>query len=252
MRLTALWPWGKVLYKPIGHAPQHRGALHQGDGNPGVGDVQGGPEARRAPADHQGGPGQGHPALGQGNRIPHLGQPHADQLQGLHQGRVRFPGVHPGAVLPEVDDFQEIGVDAVFGQQVPKGGLVELGGAGRHHQAVQAELLDILGDILLARLGAGVEMIPAHRHPRQTPGRVRQGHRADDPGDIVAAVADVEADVEVVAHKDFGEKGEKAKRRKGKNIAIKLIPWKVSHKIMVTFAIPIIWWHRRLACADAG
>ena len=188
---------GKGLVEPVGHASQHRGALHQGHGNPGVGDVQGGPKARRAPADHQGGPGQGHLALGQGDRVPHLGQPHADQLQGLHQRCFRFPGVHPGAVLPEVDDFQEIGIDAVFGQQAPKGGLVELGGAGRHHQAVQTELLDILGDILLARLGARVEMIPAHRDPRQTPGLLRQGLRADDPGNVVPAVADVEADAGV-------------------------------------------------------
>ena len=43
-------------------------------------------------------------------------------------------------------------------------------------------------------------MIPAHRHPRQTPGRVRQGLRADDPGDVVAAVADIEADAGVVGH----------------------------------------------------
>jgi hypothetical protein len=40
----------------------------------------------------------------------------------------------------------------------------------------------------------------------------------------VAAVTDVKADSEVVAHKDFGGKGEMGKRRKGKNIAIKLIP----------------------------
>ncbi len=220
---------GKGFVEPIGHAPQHRGVLHQGDGNPGVGDVQGGPEARRAPADHQGGPGQGHLALGQGDRIPHLGQPHADQLQGLHQGRVGFPGVDPGAVLPEVDDFQEIGVDAVFGQQAPKGGLVELGGAGRHHHAVQTELLDILGDIFLARLGAGIEMIPADRDPRQTPGRVRQGHRADDPGDVVAAVADIEADVGGFVHsymhalvvaptKSEGKKGKRVKGEKGKRL----------------------------------
>ena len=162
---------GKGLVQPVGHASQHRGALHQGDGNPGVGDVQGGPQARRAPADHQGGPGQGHLALGQGDRIPHLGQPHADQLQGLHQRCFRFLGVHPGAVLPDVDDFQEIGIDAVFGQQAPKGGLVELGGAGRHHHPVQSELFDILGYIPLARLGARIEMIPADRHPRPTPGR---------------------------------------------------------------------------------
>jgi serine acetyltransferase len=59
-------------------------------------------------------------------------------------------------------------------------------------------------------------MIPTHRHPRQTSGRVRQGLRADNPGNVVAAVADVKADSEVVAHKNLGEKGEKAKRRKGK------------------------------------
>ena len=127
MRLTAALALGKGLVEPVGHASQDRGALHQGHGNPGVGDIQGGPEARRAAADHQGGPGQRHLALGQGDRVPHLGQPHADQLQGLHQRGFRFPGVHPGAVFPEVDDFQEIGVDAVFGQQTPKGGLVELG-----------------------------------------------------------------------------------------------------------------------------
>jgi hypothetical protein len=55
--------------------------------------------------------------------------------------------------------------------------------------------------------------------------------------------------------KGFGGKrgkGEKEKRRRCKNIAIKLIPWKDSPKIMVTRAIPIIWWHRRLACAGVG
>ena len=76
---------------------------------------------------------------------------------------------------------------------------------------------------LLADLGAGVEMIPAHRHPRQAPGRLRQGLRADDPGDVVAAVADIEADTWRVAHNYFGtpviarikREGEKGKREKG-------------------------------------
>jgi hypothetical protein len=129
---------------------------------------------------------------------------------------------------------------------------VELGGAGRHHHPIQSELFNILGYIPLARLGARIEVISAHRHSRQTPGLLRQGFRADDPGDVVAAVADVKTDAEVVAHKYVGEKGEKAKRRKGKNIAIKLIPWKFFSKFMVTLAIPIIWWHRRLACAGYG
>ncbi len=43
-------------------------------------------------------------------------------------------------------------------------------------------------------------MIPAYRHPRQTPGLLRQGLRADDPGDVVAAVADIEADAEGFGH----------------------------------------------------
>ena len=43
-------------------------------------------------------------------------------------------------------------------------------------------------------------MIPAHRHPRQIPSLLRQGLRADDPGDIVPAVADIKADAGVVAH----------------------------------------------------
>ena len=43
-------------------------------------------------------------------------------------------------------------------------------------------------------------MIPAHRHPRQTPGLLRQGLRADDPGDVVAAVADIEADARGFGH----------------------------------------------------
>ena len=127
MRPTVTLALGKGLVEPVGHASQHRGVLDQGDGNPDVGDVQGGPEARRAPADHQGGLVRGHLALGQRDRIPHLGQPHADQLQGLNQSCFRFLGMHPGAVLPNVDDFQEIGINAIFGQQVPKGGLVELG-----------------------------------------------------------------------------------------------------------------------------
>jgi hypothetical protein len=55
----------------------------------------------------------------------------------------------------------------------------------------------------LAGLGAGVEMVPTDRHPGQIPGRLRQGHRVYDPGDIMAAVADIKTDAEFVTHKIY-------------------------------------------------
>jgi hypothetical protein len=35
-------------------------------------------------------------------------------------------------------------------------------------------------------------------------------------------------------------------------MTMEYIPWKISPKIINTLPILIIWWHRRLACADAG
>ena len=139
-------------------------------------------------------------------------------------------------MLPNVDNFQEIGIDAIFGQEAPKGGLVELGGAGRHHQAVQTELLDIAGYILLARLGARIEMVPAHRDPRPTPGLVRQGLRADNPGNVVPAVTNVKADARGVVHsyrqaqvvaliESEGEKAKREKGEKGKRNRIIFMDW---------------------------
>jgi hypothetical protein len=144
--------------------------------------------------------------------------------------------VHPGAVFPEVDNFQEIGVDAIFGQQAPERRLVELGGAGRHHHPVQSELRNILGDIPLAGLGARVEMIPAHRHSRQTPSPFRQSLRADDPGDVVAAMADVKADSGGIGHSHMktqvaalieseGERGKRRKGKKGESNKVNLMGW---------------------------
>ena len=112
-------------------------------------------------------------------------------------------GVHPGAVLPEIDDLQQVGVKAAFQEQPPEGGFVELGGAGRQHHPVQGKVLDILLYFLLARLGAGIEMMAADRHPGQILGCRGQGFGVQDPGDVEAAVADIEADAGFFGHMSY-------------------------------------------------
>jgi len=129
--------------------------------------------------------------------------------------------VHPGALLPDIDDFQEIRVDAIFSQQAPERGFMKLWGAGSHHHAVKIEVIDILSNISLARLGARIEMIPADRDSGKIPGRRDQRLRVDHSGDIVPAVADIKTDAEFIAnvvHDYFGtpvaqDKG--GKRKKG-------------------------------------
>ncbi len=185
---------GKGVVPPVGHTPQHRLALHQGHGEAGVGDVQGGPEPGGAAADHQGLPMQGHPAVLEGAGAPHLGQPHANEVQGLGRRRLGLSRVHPGAVLPQVDDLQQIRVNAAFLKQPPEGGLVELGRAGGQHHPVQGKVLDILLYFFLAGLGAGIEVMAANQDPGQILGCRGQGFRIQDPGDVEAAVANIEAD----------------------------------------------------------
>jgi hypothetical protein len=61
-------------------------------------------------------------------------------------------------------------------------------------------VLDVLEDFSLAGLGAGVEMVPADRHLGKTLPLYRQGFGTYDPGDIEAAVANIQADAKVWFH----------------------------------------------------
>jgi hypothetical protein len=61
-------------------------------------------------------------------------------------------------------------------------------------------VFDVLEDLGLAGLGAGVEMVTADRHLGEILPLYRQGFRTDDPGDIEAAVANIQADAEFRFH----------------------------------------------------
>ena len=111
--------------------------------------------------------------------------------------------VDPRALLADVDLGVLVGVHAGPGCHAPERVGVELRRAGGHDEAVEAELLDVLGDLLLAGLGAG-----EHGRAGDDDGLLAERLRGDPldvdvVGDVAAAVADVDADLARGRHGDL-------------------------------------------------
>ena len=103
--------------------------------------------------------------------------------------------VDPRALLADVDLRVLVGVHAGPGRHAPERVRVELRRARGDDEAVEAELLDVLDDLLLAGLGAG-----EHRRAGDHDGLLAQRLRGDPlhvdvVGDVAAAMADVDADL---------------------------------------------------------
>ena len=181
----------------LGHVPADRGlALDQVDLLAGVGQGQRRVDAGDAAADHE--------DVGMDGNFLHLERPvvrhaldgGAGQRHGLGRGR-RAVGVHPRVVLADVHHVEKEGIQPAGGDGVAEGVLVEQRRTRGHDHPVEVELLDVLLDELLARVRAHVLVVPGQHHAGQLLDVLRDRRAVHHAGDVVPAVADVEAGAHV-------------------------------------------------------
>ena len=123
-----------------------------------VGQGQRGVNAGNAAAHHQHVGMDGDLLDFQGSMPRHARDGGARQGLGL-LGGLGAVGMHPGIMLADVDHVEEEGVQTSGLDRAPERMLVQQRGAGGHHHAVEPELLDVLLDHLLARVGAHVLVV---------------------------------------------------------------------------------------------
>ncbi len=97
-------------------------------------------------------------------------------------------------MLADVDHLEIKRVQSARGDSVAERVLVQQRRAGRHDDAVELVLADVLLDQLLPRVRAHVFVIARHHHAGKFGDVLRDGGAIHHPRDVVPAVADVEAD----------------------------------------------------------
>ena len=141
-------------------------ALHEDDRLVRFGQLEGRGQPGDAAADDEGGRVHVDEALLQRFVMRHAADGRPGQGGGLVGGGARVL-VDPAALLADVGHLQEVGVEPGRGEGAAEGRLVHPRAAGGHHHAVEALLPDVLGDHLLARVGAHVLVGAGHRHAGQ-------------------------------------------------------------------------------------
>ena len=188
---------GRERLVELGHVPADRRlALDEVDREAGVGDL----ERRRDPGDPA--------ADDERRRVDRdaerlerdlLADPQdaaGDDRLGLGRGG-DLVGVDPRDLLADRHELAQVGVEAGALAGAAERLLVHVRRAGRDDDAVEPQLLDVLLDQLLAEARAHERVVAGHDDPvRPEPlGRpVADGRDVDGPGDVRAAVADVDAD----------------------------------------------------------
>ena len=179
------------------HVPADGGlALDEVNLLAGVGQGQRGVDAGDAAADHEDVGMDGNFFHLQGLVVRHALDGGAGQGLGLGGG-LRAVGVHPRVVLADVDHVEEERIQPAGRDRVAEGAFVEQGRAGGDDDPVQVELLDVLLDELLARIGAHVLVVAGQDHAGKLLDVFRDRRAVDHAGDVVPAMADVETDAHV-------------------------------------------------------
>ncbi len=169
-------------------------ALHQGDRVARVSQLQRGLDAGDATANHQRARVNRHAM-----RLQRLLASHP--VHGASHQRLRLlrrrRGVQgdPGALLPDVGHLHQVRIEAGAAAGPPEGRLVQLGRAGGHDDPGQTQLLNILLDELLARLGAHEPVMPADGYSRERCREPGDAFHIDRVGDVGPTVAHVDADL---------------------------------------------------------
>ncbi len=118
----------------------------------------------------------------------------AEDALGLGGGGHRVDG-HPRTVLADVGHLQQIRIEAAVRGRLAESGFVHGRRAGRHDRARDAELLDVVLDEILARIGAHVLVLARHGHVGLRGGPLGDLFDVDLATDVGAAVTDVDADL---------------------------------------------------------
>ena len=163
----------------------------------GVGQLEGGLDARHAAADYQRRLGDRHGELLLRLEVAGASDGAGDQIHGLTRRGRSVPRMHPRAVLAQVGHFHQVRIEAGFTHALPKGGLVLPWSAGCDHHAVELVCPDRVLDLVLPRVGAGVFVPDRADHARERLGVLGDGGAVDGPGDIEPAVADEDTDADL-------------------------------------------------------
>ena len=181
----------------LGHVPADaRFPFDQENFLASVGHRQGRVNARNASAHHQ------HVGVnGNARRLQRpmkTNPPHrrVRERHGFGRG-FRAVGMHPRIVLADVDHLEIKRVQSARRHRVAEGVLVQQGRAGGHHHAVELVLADVLLDQFLPRLRAHVLVVARNRHAGKFADILGHGRAIHHAGNVVPAVADVEADANV-------------------------------------------------------
>jgi hypothetical protein len=106
--------------------------------------------------------------------------------------------MHPGALIPDIDHLEKIGVQARLFTGTSKKRFMGPRGAGGDHDAVKSLLLDSLFDLINAALGTGIE-VPLYESDEGKVFRIFcEFFHIQISGDIGAAVADKYPDPDVL------------------------------------------------------
>ena len=128
-------------------------------------------------------------------RLVECHPPHGGRTRSLAFSVALLVQVNPGDVLTDVHHLHEEGVDASARDGAPEGGLVEVRRTSRHHDPIQPMLGNISLDQLLAWVRAHVLVLTRDYHVGQALAAYSaRAFTSTVPGDIRAAVADVDTD----------------------------------------------------------
>ena len=141
----------------------------------------------------------------------------ADLLQGLQcqaplvappDDALRLPGgllggvgsVDPAALLPDVGELEEVGVEPRPLQDVLECGEVHPRGAGGDDDPVESVPLDVREDGVLGGLGAEVAVLPRDRDVVPAPDLLPDLLDVHDVPDVPPALAEVDPDLSIRGH----------------------------------------------------